>query len=609
MPAHHHGDGPPAPVDHERLFRGLPTAYLVMTPSLHIVDANDAYLQLLGRTRDQLVGRPVFEAFPPAPDALDEDGLNPLQTSFERARDTGLPDALPLFRYSVRDEATGEDVTRHWSLISAPLLGDDGSTQLVLQRVEDVTDYVREQAGQRAEAARGRAWQERVQVVEADLYLRMQQLRAAQDAKDVAARRLARLGEVALQLTTAETVEDLERIVVGQGLALLGADGGAIISAEETGGWRVTVSAALGEHVQLAYGSVPHDSPLPAPWTARTGQRLLLPTRESGLAFSPVMAEVYADTRRDGWAFLPLLARGQVLGSLAVSWREEHAFAREEVELLETFAAQTAQALDRLLALGAERRAASAVARMSETLQRSLLTDPPRMEELQIAVRYSPAAQDAQVGGDWYDAFVSREGVPSLVVGDVSGHDRDAAASMAQLRNLLRGIGYATGAPPSQVLSSLDSAMADLHVDALATLVLAQVHQEEHARLDGVRTLQWSSAGHLPPVLVRPDGSTELLSTAPDLLMGLVPGTDRADHEVVLEPGATVLLYTDGLVERRGAPLDQGLDWLAGAVRELAGLPLEELCDALLGQLPDAVEDDIALLALRYRPDAPPSGR
>ena len=589
-------------VDHEQLFQGLPTAYLVMTPDLVIAEANEAYLDLLGRTRAELVGRPVFDAFPPAPDSLDAHGQNPLQTSFERARDTGQPDVMPLFRYSVRDSATGEDVVRHWSLISAPLLDADGATVLVLQRVEDVTDYVREQEGRRAEVARGRAWQERVQVVEADLYQRMQQLRAAQDAKDVAARRLARLGEVALQLTTAETVEDLERIVVGQGLGLLGADGGAVVSAADEGGWRVTVSAVLGEHVQLTYGHLPHDSPLPAAWAARTGQRVLLPTRESGLAFSPAMAEVYVDTRRDAWAFLPLGARGRVLGSLAVSWVDERPLEREEVSLLESFAAQTAQALDRLLALSAERRAARAVARMSETLQRSLLTAPPQLEHLQVAVRYAPAAQEAQVGGDWYDAFVGSEGVASLVIGDVSGHDRDAAAAMAQLRNLLRGIGYATGAPPSQVLSSLDGAMADLRVDALATLLLAQVDSGAQDGGCPSPVLRWSSAGHLPPVLLRPDGSAQLLSTDPDLLMGLVPDTRRADHEVVLEPGSTVLLYTDGLVERRGAPLEQGLEWLVGAAAELADLPLEDLCDALLGLLPDAVEDDIALLVLRVQP-------
>ena len=611
MPAPRDPDAPrvepgPAPLDHQRLFQGLPTAYLVMTPDLVIAEANEAYLELLGRTREDLIGRPVFEAFPPSPDALDEAGRNPLQTSFERARDTGRPDALPLFRYSVSDTATGEVVERWWSLISAPLLDEDGRTAMVLQRVEDVTDYVREQAGRRAEVARGRAWRERVQAVEADLYLRLQQLRDAQDAKDVAARRLARLGEVALELTTAETVEDLERIVVGRGLGLLGADGGAVVSADEHGGWRVTVSAVLGDHVQLAYGRLPHDSPLPAPWAARTGQRVLLPTREAGLAFSPAMAEVYADTRRLGWAFLPLTARGRVLGSLAVSWADEHPLEREEVDLLESFAAQTAQALDRLLALEAERRAARAVARMSETLQRSLLTEPPQLEHLQIAVRYAPAAQEAQVGGDWYDAFVSREGVASLVIGDVSGHDRDAAAAMAQLRNLLRGIGYATGAPPSEVLSSLDGAMRDLRVDALATLVLAQVHRDHEGHGHGSQLLRWSSAGHLPPVLLHPDGAAELLDTDPDLLVGLLPGTERSDHEVVLEPGATVLLYTDGLVERRGAPLEQGLDWLAGAAQELAGLPLEGFCDALLAQLPDDVEDDIALLALRAGPRPAP---
>src|SRR5690606_29366801 len=112
---------------------------------------------------------------------------------FETARDTGRPHALPLQRYDVVDPATGRIAERHWSLISAPLLDADGRTALVLQRVEDVTDYVRERRGRQAEAERGRAWQERVQAVEADLYQRLQELDAAQRAREQTAQRLASL--------------------------------------------------------------------------------------------------------------------------------------------------------------------------------------------------------------------------------------------------------------------------------------------------------------------------------------------------------------------------------------------------------------------------------
>ena len=213
--------------------------------------------------------------------------------------------------------------------------------------------------------------------MEADLYARVQELKIAQEARDIAARRLSSLAEVALQLTTAETVEDLERIVVSRGLAVLGADGGGIISPDDRGGWRATLSDALGEHARLLYGNVPYDSPLPAPWVARTGREKLLPTRESGLAFDASMAGVYADLGRFGWAFLPLTVSDVCVGSLAVAWTEEHPFGSDELELMRVFAAQCAQVLMRIRATAAQRAAAVAAQKMSETLQRSLLSQPP----------------------------------------------------------------------------------------------------------------------------------------------------------------------------------------------------------------------------------------
>jgi PAS domain S-box-containing protein len=586
----------PDPALYRAVFESLPTAYLVMTPDLCIVDANPAYLNLLGRRRADIVGRPVFEAFPPSPDDLDSDGRNPVQTSFERARDERVADAMPLQRYGVTDTVTGEVAERYWSLISAPVLDDDGEPLLVLQRVEDVTDYVHERQGQQAEVERGREWMQRVEAVEADLFLRLQELRVAQHARDVAALRLASLGEVALQLATATTLADLERIVVGRGMAVLGADGGAVLSRAPDGGWRLSASASLGADVQQKYATLPYDSPLPACWTARTGQRLLLLTAADGIAFDPGMADVHADTGHRSWATLPLLVRDECLGCLAVSWVDDRPVARDELDLLESLAAQCAQALDRMQALDAERRAASEVARMSETMQLALLTEPPQPPGLHIAVRYRPAAQDAQVGGDWYDAFVVRDAT-CLVVGDVSGHDREAAAAMSQLRNLLRGIAYAVDQRPAGVLTTLDHAVHDLQGDTLATLVLAEI--APYAPDDDRHTLTWANAGHLPPLLVRPDGTVELLEVPTDLMLGVLPDVSRRDHTTVLEPGSTVMLYTDGLVERRDESLGDSLDELRRAVRYLGTLPLEDMCDAVLGLLRGIVEDDIALLAVR----------
>ena len=592
-------------MDFRQLFAGLPTAYLVMDLDLVIVEVNDAYLRLLGHRREDLVGRWVFDAFPPTPDALDEQGRNPVQVSFETARDSGQPDVLPLIQYDVVLPESGEVVQRYWSLVSAPLRDTTGQVALVVQHVEDVTDYVQEREGQRAQVRLG---QERVLAVEADLFTRLEQLRQAQHARDETARRLASVNEVALALTAADSVQDLEQIVIGRGMDVLGADGGAVTSRAGDGGWRSTVNDALGEHVQVKYGHVPFDSSLPACQAARTGQRIELPSTAVGLVDFPDMAAVYAETGRRGWVFLPLTVGDECLGSLAVSWVEERSLLRDELDLLEGFAAQCAQTLSRLQSRDAERRAAAADRRMSETLQRSLLTDPVQPDHLQIAVRYLAAVDDAQVGGDWYDAFLTRNGTTSLVIGDVSGHDRDAAATMGQLRNLVRGIGYAIGEPPATVLTQLDQALRDLGVEALATVVLAQIEQDPTAQAAGLRVVRWTNAGHPPPLLLHADGRAELLTTEPDLLLGLHPGSERTDHQATLLPGTTVLLYTDGLIERRDASIDDGLHWLVHAVQDLAGLPLEQLCDRLLSQVGD-VGDDVALLAVRAHPEDQPRPR
>ena len=589
-----------APVDFELLFVTLPTAFLVMDPDLVILEANEAYLDLLGRRREDIVGLPVFQAFPPTPDSLDEEGRNPVEVSFERARDTGKVDPMPIAKYDVLDPVTGTFDERYWSLISAPVADASGRTVMILQRVEDVSAYVRDRSGKQPQVSGGPASHREIQAVEADLYARVQELRIAQEARDTAARRLASLADVALQLSAAETVEDLERIVVSQGLAVLGADGGGIISPDDRGGWRATLSDALGEDVQLAYGNVPYDSPLPAPWVARTGQEKLLPTQESGLEFDPVsMAGVYADIGRYGWAFLPLTVSDVCIGSLAVAWADEHPFSDDELELMRVFAAQCAQVLMRIRATAAQRAAAVAAQRMSETLQRSLLAQPPTPEQLQIAVRYQPASQGAHVGGDWHDAFATVSGATMLVVGDVTGHDVTAAATMGQLRNLLRGLAYDSDDSPAVLLSRLDAAMSGLQVGTLATAVLGRIAQHDAA---GRRTwrLRWSNAGHLPPLLRRPDGTVEVLAGRPELLLGHDPRAPRSERVVDVLPGDTVLLYSDGLVERRDADLDQGIARLAEAFGRNGDLPPEELCDLLLAEVGLAHnDDDIALLALR----------
>jgi serine phosphatase RsbU (regulator of sigma subunit) len=312
------------------------------------------------------------------------------------------------------------------------------------------------------------------------------------------------------------------------------------------------------------------------------------------------MAGVYEATGRSAWACLPLVLTDEVLGSLSVAWTEPRTFTPSDVELLEGLAAQCAQVLARLRSREQERAATAATQRMSETLQRSLLTSPPAPDSLRISVRYQPAAQEAQVGGDWYDAFVTAAGSTLLVVGDVNGHDQTAAATMGQVRNLLRGMAYDSDDSPAVLLSRLDAALHGLELDTLATAVLARVEQSASDRVRGVRRVRWSNAGHPPPLLRRVDGSVHVLEGEPDLLLGLDPRAHRGERVVEIRTGSTLLLYTDGLVERRDAGLDEGIARLAGVLARAGGGPADELCDALLDAVgPDGNDDDIALLVLQ----------
>ena len=273
---------------------------------------------------------------------------------------------------------------------------------------------------------------------------------------------------------------------------------------------------------------------------------------------------------------------------------------------LELVAASLSSARAAAAAHAAHQRAVVATRSMSEALQRSLLTEPPQPDHLQIAVRYLPATRDAQVGGDWYDAFLTTDGTTSLVIGDVSGHDQRAAAAMGQVRNLLRGIGHTGHGTPAAVLSSLDRALRDLGVDALATCVLAVVEQSPEQERQGLRMLRWSNAGHPPPLVLGADGRPVLLHSEPDLLLGLDATTSRHDHTHVLEPGSTALLFTDGLFERRGTSLDEGMAWLAEVAEQGSHLDLEPLCDLLIEQVRGIGEDDVALLAVRLHPQDRP---
>ncbi|MFF3469292.1 PP2C family protein-serine/threonine phosphatase [Streptomyces sp. NPDC001984] len=288
-------------------------------------------------------------------------------------------------------------------------------------------------------------------------------------------------------------------------------------------------------------------------------------------------------------AVAPLRARRQVVGALTVARTGDRApLTESDLALVEDLAHRIALAVDNA-------RLYRETQHIAERLQRSLLPTLPRTGPLRLAGRYVPAAATAEVGGDWYDSFTLPMGQTTLIVGDVTGHDIRAAITMSQLRNMLRGIGCDRQEPPGEILRRLDLAHHTLYPDATASCVYALLQKDE----DGSWALQYASAGHLPPLLITHDGTTHYLEGGCGLLLGVDPDVPRLDATEPLPSHSTVLLYTDGLIERRGEDIDAGLTRLRQHAGALVHEPLDAFCEQLLTALTTDCTDDVALLAAR----------
>src|SRR3954447_11083496 len=332
----------------------MPTPYLVLTPDMVIADANPAYLTTTGRSLADIVGRHAFDAFPGNPNERDHDGgVAKVRASLERARDTGRPQTMPVHEYDI-PAADGRFIKRFWSLINVPVLDAEGRCRYLLQRAEDITDYVREQAQAAHPRGPGEKWQRRVLEVESDLFARAAELRASREAEAETARRLAALSGVALALGRAETLDDLARVVTDEGLVALGAHGGAVAMCEGEGHLRLVLTEGMSPVGVGPDALLPLDAPYPGCVAARTGERVVLADRASSEAFSPELAELVATTGVQAWAAVPLESGARRIGSLSVGWTEPPSLAQADLELLVALAAQCAQTLDRIRARAVE---------------------------------------------------------------------------------------------------------------------------------------------------------------------------------------------------------------------------------------------------------------
>jgi PAS domain S-box-containing protein len=344
----------------------------------------------------------------------------------------------------------------------------------------------------------------------------------------------------------------------------------------------------LARELQQRHPADP-DAPVGAPAVIRSGESELHPElTEDLLAAAAPDDEALEIIRGLGLVsamVVPLRAREKTLGALTLVAAESgRRFTSDDLDVAEDLARRAALAVDNAMLYAREHRAAV-------TLQRSLLPrDLPRLPGLQLAARYLPAGVGADVGGDWYDTIDLADGRLHLVVGDVAGRGIRAASVMGQLRNALRAY-VLDGCAPQEAVGRLNRLARTFESSEMATLVHISFDLRE-------RQAECVRAGHPPPLIRHPNGEVTELAIGGSLPIGVSQGPCPTTT-VQIEPGSLVLMYTDGLVERREDGIKPGLEKLKRALR--AGPAEPEPClDFVLHTLtPDGAEDDVALLLMR----------
>ena len=417
----------------------------------------------------------------------------------------------------------------------------------------------------------------------------------------------AELGQRIATMLAAERLADRQRASHEITVALSAAGTVAEASAELAAGLRAALGAAVVtvctvgrdgllhvEHVAGhptalpgSFAPMPLGAPLPLTEAVRTRLPVWLTDRGAWEERYPEVGAGLLGATEAG-AVLPLLVGGRVLGTVGLTFLRPREFDQAERTFLLALAGQAAVAFERA-ALADTRQ------EIADTLQHSLLPRGlPALDGLTATARYLPGQRGTQAGGDWYDVLPLPDGRVAIAVGDVVGNGAAAAAVMGQLRSALATL-LLEGHAPAQALDLLDrfaTQVEGARVSTAACLLLDPVSGR----------LVYSRAGHPPPLVLDDDGP-RFLDGGLGAALDLAVGGRRGDAETVLRPGATLLLYTDGLVERRGATLDTGLERLAATAAELTGEDPAALVDALLGRLLDGGPvDDVAVVAARLSP-------
>ncbi|MEV8566747.1 SpoIIE family protein phosphatase [Streptomyces sp. NPDC051322] len=398
------------------------------------------------------------------------------------------------------------------------------------------------------------------------------------------------VGHVSDALAPTVTVEDVSEALTSTLLLAQLEAASIVLGLVDNGRMQLAGSNGLSEELVRDFHLSRLSQPLPLTDAVRTGRAVFITSRSEFVARYPSMRP-YLKMFSEATAavYLPLIAHRTPIGALGLTYEGKGRFTHDERTVLTALGKVIAQSLQRALLYDQEHELATG-------LQSAMLPGRlPHVPGLALATRYRPARAQGGIGGDWYDALTLPDGRIAAVVGDVQGHDVTAAAVMGQLRIALRAYA-AEGHSPTTVLARASAFLAELDTDRFATCLLALLDPRT-----GLTTIV--RAGHLEPVLRRQDGSSVWLDSPGGLPLGLAAPDAQLAYpavQTVLEPGSTLLLCTDGLIEARHEDIDRGRAQLLDALRRAPRRP-DALADHLLHTMDTYTggEDDVALLIVR----------
>jgi PAS domain S-box-containing protein len=485
-----------------------------------------------------------------------------------------------MLRQSARDE-THLELVRRLGLTSAiivPLAARERVFGALTFVSESGRRYRQEDLAQAQDVARRAA----LAIDNARLHHEAQQAR--RDA-ELAASVSARLHAVTASLASAATADEVARVAVDEGAAALEADAAAVFVHDEQRRRFVRLAnTGYPPDLEAAYESVPTSVDNPLTEALRTRGRIVVTSGEELVTRWPALADDQDASGDEASVAQPILSGDAVVGVLHVAFRSARTFRDWELAFIETLAVQTGQALARARAY--DRDHAAAVA-LQQTLLPSAL---PSADGVVLGAHYVPARYETNVGGDWYDAMLLSDGTLAICVGDVVGHGLAAATAMGQLRNAIRAY-LLEDISPGQVLRRLNRYAHSIGDGAFSTTVVATLDPSRE-------TWRFAGAGHPPPVVLV-DGELRLLELKGPPIGSLDDFGYELLEEVVPRPAA-VVLYTDGLVERRGARLEDGLARLLEVAAESiasGSADAEALVERMLGG--EGPADDVAVLVVQ----------